>query len=75
MKPLRLAIGTGWILGMLSLAWMGASQTKPEAALEYPTPPAREEVPIRVNGVAEVWQLRWKSPPKPVCEPSEGSLT
>ena len=31
----------------------------------------REERKVLVNGVMETWQLRWKSPPKPVCESNE----
>jgi hypothetical protein len=33
----------------------------------------REEQKVLVDGVMEVWQLRWKSPPKPFCEATEES--
>lgn len=42
---------------------------------EYPASNTREEQTVVVNGVAETWQLKWQSPPKPVCEPSDTSLT
>ena len=35
---------------------------------EYPTPLTREEAAVVVNGVEEVWALRWKAAPKPECE-------
>ena len=35
----------------------------------------REEQKVLVDGVVETWQLRWKSPPKPVCEANDISLT
>ncbi len=44
-------------------------------AVEYPSPLIREEQTLTVNGVPEVWQLKWNSKPKPVCEPIEDSLT
>lgn len=28
-----------------------------------------------VDGVVEIWQLRWKSPPKPVCDTNEEAVT
>ena len=35
----------------------------------------REEQKVLVGGVMETWQLRWKSPPKPVCESHEEAAT
>jgi hypothetical protein len=52
-----------------------AQQTKPGASSEYPTPEVREEQTVVVDGRAEVWRLQWAAPPKPVCPPSDSSLT
>lgn len=41
---------------------------------EYPSPLVREEQTVIVDGVTEVWQLKWAAKPKPICEPSEESL-
>src|ERR1700722_6318312 len=46
-----------------------------EPVREYPSPDVREEHTILVNGVTETWQLMWTSPPKPMCEPNDVSLT
>jgi hypothetical protein len=54
-------------IGLLVVA-AGAPQTTREWVREYPTPSAREEVAITMNGVGEIWQLHWKSTPKPECE-------
>jgi hypothetical protein len=43
--------------------------------LEYPTPDVREAQTMIVGGVAEQWRLKWLSPPKPACGPSDESLT
>jgi hypothetical protein len=43
---------------------------------EYPQPSVREEQQVVVNGVKEVWQLRWKEPPHPACVAGEpGAFT
>lgn len=35
--------------------------------LAYPSPLIREQRTVVVNGATEIWQLRWKSAPKPAC--------
>lgn len=35
----------------------------------------REERRIAVGGIREIWRLEWKGRPRPVCEPSDTSLT
>ena len=52
-----------------------AGQTGKGKSPEYPTPSIREEQVVVVGEVAEVWKLKWTSPPKPVCEPRQDSLT
>jgi hypothetical protein len=49
--------------------WLGAAtpQRAPGWVHEYPTPTTREEAAVTVNGVEEIWALRWKSAPKPEC--------
>src|SRR5215468_5137211 len=42
---------------------------------EYPSPLVRERQVVVVRGVPEIWEMRWKEPPKPACEPNEISLT
>jgi hypothetical protein len=42
---------------------------------EYPAPLIREQRRVVVNGVAEIWRLKWRSRPKPACAPEELSLT
>jgi hypothetical protein len=42
---------------------------------EYPAPLVRERQLVVTGNVAETWELRWKTTPKPACEPSEISLT
>ena len=43
-----------------------AGQTGKGKSPEYPTPSIREEQVVVVGEVAEVWKLKWTSPPKPV---------
>jgi hypothetical protein len=75
MQLVRIAI-TSALMGIMVLALPGAAaQTKSGSSLEYPTPIIREEQIVVVGGRTEVWQLRWTTPPKPVCEPSRLSLT
>lgn len=42
---------------------------------EYPTPTTREEAAVTVNGVEEVWALRWRSAPKPECSEPYMAMT
>jgi hypothetical protein len=41
----------------------------------YPSPLIREQRTVVVNGATEIWQLRWKSAPKPVCGAEDMSET
>jgi hypothetical protein len=63
------AVGTGLLLTAFT------PQVDQSPSSEYPTPAVREEQQVVVNGITETWQLKWLSPPKPVCEPNEISLT
>ena len=72
---IKLGLATTFAIGTALMLAGFASQTKPSQSSEYPTPTIREEQTVVVGGVAEVWQLKWMTPPKPVCEPSEMSLT
>jgi hypothetical protein len=65
-------------VGVTALAVWLAAAAPPQATgwvRESPTPLTREEAAVTVNGVEEIWALRWKSAPKPECEPSDVSLT
>jgi hypothetical protein len=65
-------------LGALGIALLLPANPFPKGGShvwEYPTPDVREEQTIIVDGVAEQWQLKWLGLPKPVCEPSDVSLT
>ena len=33
----------------------------------------REERAVKVDGVAEVWRLEWRGPPRPVCQPDDAN--
>jgi hypothetical protein len=66
------AIGGGLLLLTTHVA--SPQQPAPTAA-EYPTPDIREQQTVTIDGAPEVWELRWKSPPKPACEPNDVSLT
>jgi len=70
MKLLHFAVLCFIGLGLSPLEAQKKSQSS-----EYPSPLIREERAVVVNGVEETWQLRWAAPPKPVCEPSDVSLT
>ncbi len=48
-------------------AGAGHAPAPQEWVAEYPTPTAREERAVTVNGVQEIWQLHWKSAPKAEC--------
>ena len=74
MKVLRLAAFFALASGLLLVAALSA-QRKTALSLEYPSPLVREEQTVIVDGVMEVWQLKWAEKPKPVCEPSDASLT
>jgi hypothetical protein len=50
-------------------------QTPGPSVQEYPAPLVRERQLVVVGNVAETWELKWKAPPKPACEPSDTSLT
>lgn len=73
MQTFRLA--TPCVIGIGLLLLGPSPQKKPVSASEYPVPEVREEQQVVVGGARETWQLRWTTPPKPVCEPSEESLT
>lgn len=56
--------------GVTSIAmWLSAAAPQRTAGWvrEYPTPLTREEAAVTVNGIEEIWALRWKSAPKPEC--------
>ena len=42
---------------------------------EYPAPLVREQQSVVIGAVTETWELRWKAPPTPACEPNDVSLT
>ncbi len=42
---------------------------------EYPAPLIREQRRVVVNGVPEVWKLKWRSRPKPECMSGDIALT
>jgi hypothetical protein len=54
------------------LSFSPRSTTKVDA--EYPAPLIREQRRVVVNGVAEIWTLKWRSRPKPECAPEQDSL-
>jgi hypothetical protein len=67
-----------WLSGFLLLAAMvliGKTHVRPHAsaATALAAPVVREEQKVLVNGISEVWQLEWKSTPKPACGPEDGS--
>jgi hypothetical protein len=72
MKAMPLAAGCLIGAGLLQLA---TPQRRQLASSEYPTPLVREVQSVIVNGVTEVWQLRWVTKPHDVCEPNDASLT
>jgi hypothetical protein len=59
-----------------ALAVSGLEGQSPRPTVEeYPSPLVRERQQVLIGNVAETWELRWKAPPKPACEPSDVSLT
>jgi hypothetical protein len=68
------ALAASCVIGF-GLLLLGPSRQKEVPALEYPAPEVREEQQVIVAGARETWQLKWTAPPKPICEPNEGSLT
>lgn len=71
---IKLGLVTSFAIGTTLLAGLG-SQTGLSQSSEYPNPTIREEQSVVVGGVAELWRLKWRTPPKPVCEPNQDSLT
>jgi hypothetical protein len=69
----RLAASFALGLGLMFAA--SALQKAPVPSSEYPSPMVREEQTVIVDGVTEVWQLIWVGKPKPICEPTDASLT
>ena len=67
---MKIALAT--ILLLATTSWPQAAN---KTTSEYPSPTIREESQVVVNSVTETWRLEWAEPPKPYCEPSEGSLT
>ena len=66
------------VLGVACLAmWLAADVPQHATGWvhEYPTPMTREEAAVTVNGVEEIWALRWKLAPKPECEVYEFAIT
>jgi hypothetical protein len=57
----------------VALSFSPRSMVKSDA--EYPAPLIREQRRVLVNGVAEIWTLKWRSRPKPACAPDELSIT
>lgn len=43
-------------------------------AIEYPTPTAREEHNVVVDGATETWRLQWTATPAPYCGANESDL-
>jgi hypothetical protein len=74
MNAPRLAAAFALATAVLSLPAF-APRKGPPRSLEYPSPMVREEQAVIVDGLTEVWQLRWAAKPKPMCEPSDVSLT
>jgi hypothetical protein len=62
-------------IGLLLVVSVATPQPKTNSVTEYPSPLVREQQTVVVNGVSEVWQLRWRAIPEPMCEPSDVSLT
>jgi len=60
--------------GLLFLPALGQQKSRATSS-EYPTPMVREQQTVIVDGVTETWQLKWRTAPKPVCEPNELALT
>src|SRR5581483_4903064 len=54
------------------LAFSPRSMARVDA--EYPAPLIREQRRVVVDGVPEVWALKWRSLPKPACAPEQMSL-
>ena len=73
MGKLLLGLGCALIAGFI-LTTVEA-QNKGPWAEEYPAPLERERQRVVIGAVTETWELRWKAPPKPACEPSDVSLT
>jgi hypothetical protein len=73
-KALRLAASCAIGTGLLLFAAF-APKKRPVTSSEYPTRTVREEQTIIIGGLTEVWQLKWTTEPKPVCEPDDVSLT
>jgi hypothetical protein len=61
-------------IGVGLLTALGQPQRNPQSS-EYPRPEIREELTVVVDRVAETWQLRWTTPPKPVCGANEISMS
>jgi hypothetical protein len=70
----KYGLATSFVVGAAPLLATAASQPGTSKSVEYPTPRIREEQKVVLGGVAEVWQLKWMTPPKPVCEPNRDSL-
>jgi hypothetical protein len=69
---MRLRIASIFMLYVLFSGLVPAgslAQTQPTSRSEYPEPTIREEQTVVVGGRKEVWQLKWTTPPKPVCGP------
>ncbi|MGA2588929.1 MAG: hypothetical protein ABSH32_03355 [Bryobacteraceae bacterium] len=47
----------------------------PRPSVEDPAALVRERQLVAIGNVTETWELRWKTPPKPACEPIDSSLT
>lgn len=67
----KLGLAASFAMGTALLLASFASQTEPSPSSEYPTPNIREEQEVVVGGLTEVWQLKWTTPPKSICGPSE----
>ncbi|HWF08491.1 MAG TPA: hypothetical protein VG297_08500 [Bryobacteraceae bacterium] len=70
----------GVLVLLSSLCIAIAARDPVPSVQEYPTALARERQTVVVGGIVvggikETWELRWKDPPKPACEPREDSLT
>jgi len=62
----RLGLATLYATIALTLAGHG-QQREGALSSEYPAPRVREERQITVDGLIEIWQLKWASAPKSFC--------
>jgi hypothetical protein len=74
MLPVIRLLATSVLSSTLILGAAPQEETSKRHSVD-PEALVREEQEVVIHGIKEVWRLEWKSAPKPVCEPSDVSLT